>query len=384
MTTTPIDARDTSLAPSAPAIEVRDADPSDNAALIALAAACPMRGDMTMCIDRAPDFLALARLEGERWRVGVAERDGELAGCVAASARMTYVDGYVTPTGYAGDLKVHPAHRNGEAADALTRFAGSTLRSFGGSALLTLVTVLEGNRAMERRTIGPRGLPQLARFATLDVYAIPFLWARAELVAGITVRPARREDLDEMGALWRTVAVRRQLAPALDAERLAAFIDAAPGLAIEDYLVARRAGGRIAGFVALWDQRRLKQLRVLGYSRRLSLARTALNAIAPIAGTPRLPAAGRFLPSAAALHLCVPETQPEILRALLLHGYAIQRRTDRLFLTLALDRRDPLRVALRGLFAQPTRVGAYATTPGGRWRGHRLDGRPLHFESALV
>ena len=47
---------------------------ADNAALVALAAACPMRGDMTMCIDRAPDFFALARLEGERWRVGVAER----------------------------------------------------------------------------------------------------------------------------------------------------------------------------------------------------------------------------------------------------------------------------------------------------------------------
>jgi hypothetical protein len=53
-------------------------------------------------------------------------------------------------------------------------------------------------------------------------------------------------------------------------------------------------------------------------------------------------------------------------------------------MTLALDRRDPLRAALRGLLAQPTYVGAYATTPAGRWTGHRLDGLPLHFESALV
>jgi hypothetical protein len=79
--------------------------------------------------------------------VGVVERNGELAGCVAASARLSYVDGYVTSTGYAGDLKVHPAHRDGTAADALTHFAGGALRTFGGNALLTLVTVLEGNRA---------------------------------------------------------------------------------------------------------------------------------------------------------------------------------------------------------------------------------------------
>ena len=369
---------------SAPSLVVRDASALDNAALVALATACPMRGDMTMCMDRAPDFFALARLEGERWRVGVVERDGELAGCVAASVRATYVDGCVMRTGYAGDLKVHPAHRDGTAADALTRFASGALREFGGNALLTLVTVLEGNRAMERRAAGPRGLPQLIRFATLEVHALPFLWPRAESVRGITVRAARREDLEEMGALWRVVAPNRQLAPALDAERLAAFIDAAPGLAIEDYLVACRADGRIAGFLALWDQRLLKQLRVLGYSRRLSFARTALNAIAPVTGTPRLPEPGSVLPSLAALHLCVPDTAPELLRALLLHAHAVHRRTGRLFLTLALDRRDPLRVALRGLFAQPTHVGAYATTPKGRWSGRRLDGRPLHFESALV
>ena len=66
---------------------VRDATGADNAALIALAAACPMVGDLTMRIDRAPDFFALARLEGERWRVGVAESDGEVIGCVTASER---------------------------------------------------------------------------------------------------------------------------------------------------------------------------------------------------------------------------------------------------------------------------------------------------------
>jgi ribosomal protein S18 acetylase RimI-like enzyme len=372
------------IAPAAPTVRVRDAETADNAALVQLAAACPMRGDLTMCIDREPDFFALAQLEGERWRLGVTEHDGEITGCVAASVRTSYVDGYVTPTGYVGDLKVHPAHRGGESADALTRFAADALRTFGGNALLTLATILEGNRAMERRAIGPRGLPRLTRFATLEVHALPFLWPRAASVDGIRVDSARREDLGEMGELWRAVAPRRQFAPVLDAERLATFIDAAPGLAIEDYLVARRADGRIAAFVALWDQRFLKQLRVLGYSRRLSVARGALGAVARVAGTPRLPDVGSVLPSLAALHLCVPHTAPEVLRALLLHAYAVHRRSGRLFLTLALDRRDPLRVALRGLFAQPTYVGAYATTPSGRWRGRRLDGLPLHFEAALV
>jgi len=372
------------LAPSRIASAVRDATAADNDALVALAEACPMRGDITMCVDRAPDFFALVRLEGERWRVGIAEDAGTVVGCVAASERLAYVNGATRHTAYASDLKVHPAHRGGFAADALAEFTREAVRGYGGDGMLTLVTVLGGNRAMERRAAGVRGLPALTRFATLDVHAIPLLWRRAERVAGLRVDVARESDLDEMGALWNRVAPGRQLAPVLGAARLRAWIADAPGLTLQDYLVARRTDGRIAGFLALWDQYFIKQLRVLGYSARLAAVRAALNGLAPLAGTPRLPAAGAVLPSLAVLHCCVDRDEPEVLRALLLHAYAARRGAGYLFLTLALDRRDPLRAALRGLLAQPTVVGAYATTPAGRWTGAPLDGRPLHFESALV
>lgn len=368
----------------APALVVRDAGAGDNSALVALAAACPMAGDVTLCVDRAPDFFTLARLEGERWRVGVAEANGEVIGCVAAAERWAYVDGRATRTAYVGDLKVHPAHRGGSAADALEEFARAACREYGGDDTLMLATVLVGNRAMERRTAGPRGLPVLTPFATLHVHAIPFLWPRPSGVSGLRVGPARADDLDEMGALWARLAPARQLAPVLDAERLAAWLRRAPGLAVHNYLVARRPGGRIAGFVALWDQRAFKQLRVLAYSPRLAAARGAVNAAAALAGTPRLPGAGGVLPSLAAVHLCVPNDEPAVLRALLLHAYAERRGSGYLFFTVALDRRDPLARALGGLFAQPTAVRAYATTPAGAWTGAPLDRRPLHFESALV
>ena len=372
------------LAPPRAARAVRDATTADNDALVALAETCPMRGDITMCVDRAPDFFALVRLEGERWRVGIAEDAGTVVGCVAASERLAYVNGAATRTAYAGDLKVHPARRGGFAADALEEFTREAVRSYGGDDMLTLLTVLGGNRAMERRAAGPRGLPTLTRFATLDVHAIPLLWPRERRVAGLRVDVARESDLDEMGALWNRVAPSRQLAPVLGAARLRGWIADAPGLMVEDYLVARRADGRIAGFLALWDQYFIKQLRVLGYSARLAVVRAALNGLAPLARTPRLPAAGAVLPSLAVLHCCVDRDEPDVLRALLLHAYAVRRGGGYLFLTLALDRSDPLRTALRGLLAQPTAVGAYATTPAGRWTGAPLDGRPLHFESALV
>src|SRR5205085_616723 len=60
---------------------IRDATPADNADLIALSAACAMTGDIELRIDRHPEFFALNRLEGQRWRVGVAELMGRVVGC---------------------------------------------------------------------------------------------------------------------------------------------------------------------------------------------------------------------------------------------------------------------------------------------------------------
>src|SRR5687767_7983362 len=87
---------------------VRDAKPSDNAGLVALTQACSMSGDIELRMDRSPDFFALNRLEGSRWRLAVAEREGEVVGCICFSERECYLNRKVQRTGYVGDLKVHP------------------------------------------------------------------------------------------------------------------------------------------------------------------------------------------------------------------------------------------------------------------------------------
>ncbi|MFL5576595.1 MAG: hypothetical protein ACJ79S_11570 [Gemmatimonadaceae bacterium] len=374
----------TALAPAA-GVAVRDAVPGDDAALVALAAACPMAGDIGLCVDRAPEFFALNRLEGGRWRAGVAlAADGSVAGCIAAAERTAYVRGRAAPTVYVSDLKVHPRHRGGGGADALSAWARGAARDFCGGDVLATMTVLAGNAPMERRAAGPRGLPPLERFATLQAWAVPLLWPRREREARVRVTEAEARDLEEMAALWARVAPGRQLAPVMGAAALADWVARAPGLALGDYLLARRGDGRLAGFVGLWDQSSFKRLRVTGYSRRLAAVRLAVNAAAPLAGATPLPPAGRPLRSLCCVHLCVPAGEPKVLRALLLHAYATRRGRGHSFLTIGLDARDPLRAALGGLWAQPTAVHAYATTPDGRYAGPTLGALPLHHEVALV
>jgi len=357
---------------------VREARPDDNAALLDLALACPMEGDMALAISREPDFFALNQLEGSDWRVGVAEADGRVVGCVMAAARNTYLHGRVQRTLYAGDLKVHPMYRRRGVADALTEWASGALAEIGGPDTPTLITVLAGNRAMERRaTI-------YSRFATIRAFSIPLLWTRSADTRRVTVRRAAPSDLDEMIALWRRVAVGRQFAPAFDVGELAGWISSAPGLSIDDYCVARDRNGRIAGFMAWWDQSTFKQSRVLRYSPRLAAVRAAINGVAALTRGVRLPSVGEPLRYRTALHVCVPSGRPDVLRALVRSSCAELRVQRYAFATIGLDVRDPLCAAMSGLGAQPTDVNAYVLTPTAAYSGPSLTDRPLHYEIALV
>ena len=361
---------------------VRDAKPSDNAGLVALAQACSMSGDIELRIDRAPDFFALNRLEGERWRLAVAERDGQVVGCICTSERDCYVDGERQRIGYIGDLKVHPNHRDSVIADGLSHYAAEFMTALPESAKV-LITVLAGNRPMEKRLGGPRGLPRFSRAGTVRTHSLSILWERRNPVGWAKITPGTWNDIEEMAALWQDVACQRQFAPAHNADSLARWIRGAPDLDIADFRLARAADGKLLGFIGLWDQRRFKQLTVVSYSRRMAIARRAFNAVAPLTGSERLPVSGAPLNVVTATHVCVPRDRADVLRALIISGHNELRGSGCSLLNIGLDVNDPLGVSMKGLFAQPTDIHAYlADARGNAWK--RQLGGTLHYEIALV
>jgi len=366
---------------------VREARSTDNDGLIALAAACPMIGDLSLRIDRRPDFLALNRLEGDRWRLAVAEREGSIVGCVAWSERRAFVNGREMRTGYAGDLKVHPAHRDTTVADALSLWAEAACMDLPPRSP-ALITVLAGNRAMERRLSGERGVPRFNKVGTIRTHSITILWKRGALarrrLSSIGTERARWIDVPQMGDLWNRVAKGRQLAPVMTASSLGAWIRKAPGLDISSYRVARSPSGELLGFFGVWNQQAFKQLTVLGYSPRMAGARRAFNVVAPIVGAEPLPAPGAPLSCATLVHVCVPGDRPEILRALLIDAHNDLRHSGVSFMNIGLDVNDPLAKALGGLFPQPTDVNAYVLATRSGDAPEVMDGRPLHYEIALV
>lgn len=365
---------------------IRPPTPADGDALADLFDACPLEGAVALAPDRRPDVFALSRLKGERGWMGVVDGpDGRPVGCVAVDERAAFVAGRAVRTMVVSDLRVHPAHRRRGVGGALMRWARDRCVDAGGERVPTFVAVLAGSDDLGARLARHRDLPSLHRFATVRCWSIPLLWARPGAApAALRVTPATTDDLEEMAALWATVAPTRQFAPVLDAAALAAWMEAAPGLEPSSYLLARGPGGRVAGFLGVWDQSSFKRLRVTGYSPRMRAARAAVNAVAPVVGGTPLPPVGEPLRHVVVVHPCVPASEPAVLRALLRAAYERHRRRGWSFLTIGLDRADPLTPAVRGLLAQPTDVWACVATLGPRWEGPPLADRPAHHEIALV
>ena len=345
-----------------------------------------MEGDIGLAVDRGPDFFALNRLEGDSWRVGVVDGpDGRPVGCIAVAERVVFYNGGRTPAMYVSDLKVHPDHRGGGVADALSIWARDICVATHGPEVLAFLTILAGNRSMARRMDGPRGLPDIDQVATLRTHTIPLVWRRRPPRCGsVEVRPATADDVGDMAGLWARVAPERQFAAVLDQASMAAWIDAAPGLEISDYRLARRPDGEVAGFLGVWDQSAIKRLRVTGYSRKLGAARRVFNAVAPIVGATRMPGTGGALRNLTAVQVCVPQEDPDVLRALVVAAYNERRRKGYSFLNVGLDLTDPLTAALDGLLSQPTDVWVCTASLEDESRGQASDGRPVHHEIALV
>lgn len=365
-----------------PQWSLRPAEERDDPALRALARACPMEGEVTICVRREPRFLALDRLLGEPWQVLVAESNDRVIGCVAWAVREAYVNGSPRLTAYVGDLKVHPSARRAGVGAALALAARDALRHVDPE-LPVLLTALSGNWPVQALAHESRRGALAVPFATVRVHAIPLIARRSTPpVPDFDVRTARWSEVEELTAFWASVAPTRQFAVRCDPARFAVMLQRAAGLDVSSYLVARGRDGRIAASLAVWDQRPLKSTTIVRYGRAAGALRLGVNLAAPLIGLPRLPAPGGVLRSLQAFNVWA--ASPEALRALVITALRRYAGGEHTFLMVGLDSRDPLTAALRGLWAQPADVAALVAVPGRLGGCPSLDARPLHYETALV
>jgi hypothetical protein len=274
--------------PTPSASVVRPACPEDNEALLALVRRCPMEANISLIVERDPDFFALSRARGEA-RTFVAEIDNTIVGCLSSWRSSAWLSGRPATVCYIGDMRVAPEVRrrgvglqlatiNLEHLNALSDVPHLAAIGAGNAAVAPLVAAFGG------------GGPPVATFTSFQL--LPVL--RFKIATPLEIGTAEPRDERELVTLLDDFYQHRDFAPVFGGGGLAKLLDRSPGMQLSDYFLARR-NGKIVATIGLWDASSLKRTRVVGmpvWLRGLCTIGRGLSRIAPI---PPFPQPGRLL-----------------------------------------------------------------------------------------
>ncbi|MFZ4633301.1 MAG: GNAT family N-acetyltransferase [Saprospiraceae bacterium] len=128
-----------------------------------------MKGLISLCIDRQPDFFSLLRYRGQHEVIVILE--GSLVvGSFSASQQKVFISGNPETIFYLADFKVHPAYRGSSVAVRLVRAMLNYLQT--QSADLLFCTAAEGNNRVFPFFQGRLGIPAWADIGKFTVFQI--------------------------------------------------------------------------------------------------------------------------------------------------------------------------------------------------------------------
>ena len=268
-------------------MHVRPAAPADGPALLELTRQTPMQADISLQIERDPDFFALSRARGRPTTV-VAEVAGEIVGCASSIRRPGRLSSGIGEIGVLADLKVRPDQRRQGVARALLDALAEHEATRPPAVFIAATAV--GNDAVDAvaQAFGAgRGLARLANFTSFQL--LPMLPPRRT-----DTRQATQADHDELAALLHEFHRDRGLSCPFADGGLQAVLDASPDMDIGSYRVVEREG-RLVAAVACWKPVSLKSTRIVSMPAGLLAFARTMRALSHALPLPRLPVPGEML-----------------------------------------------------------------------------------------
>lgn len=327
------------------------ADESDDAALRALLRETPMRGAMTLSLEREPSWFGAAREEGGKTDVirALDPATGRALAMAARTVRECYVDGVPRKVGYLGQLRLAEDGRH--TARSLLRLGFRLLESRRGDDELPydFTSIAAGNHAA--RSLLEAGLPGLPEYRPMGRLLSLVIRVPSALLAGSPRVVGRGLDA-EITDFRRKEAARHQFAPCGEPPRLR-------------WQVEESLDGSTTGCAALWDQRAFKQAVVGGYGGWLRAFRMLLG----------LPKPGKALPMAFLSHFSVANDDSETALAVVDRALGSAGALALRWLALGLCAEHPCAGAIRARFSpwvyetilyQVAPRGYDGPVPGGR------------------
>jgi hypothetical protein len=369
-----------------PPYAVDFARPGDDPEIRQLLRGTEFAGDVRLSLEREPDSLLSAAIEGDVSGTIVARDSatGTLAGIASRAVRGVFINGKASRVGYLGQLRIAPAFRGRRELLAAGFDFCRMLHDRERDCSLYLASVVADNhqatRLLARRA---SGWPRFEPVSSLTSLAIS-VDGGSRRSSDVVLRRGSPDVINSIvdclsrnGARWQFFP--RWRAADFESSRLL-------GLNPSDFVIATR-DGRTVGCIACWDQRAFKQVIVRGYSPRLARSRVFLNLVSPFTGIPRLPRHGTQLQFAYLSHLAVEQDDDEdVVRTLVAGARDVAAEKGLDYVVLGLSSTCAALTAVTRAFKHRAyeSVLYVAFWPEDEAAVRALDERPSHPELAIL
>lgn len=308
----------------------REANSEDNEKLLKLTEETPMDGEISVRIDRSPDFFRLLNERGPS-KVFVAECDQSIVGSISVSAQKKYVNGHAYPLHYVGDLKVAPKFRcNGIGAN-LCSMVQSHLQSAGSNLVFTVVA--KGNRKPSSFFHRDGGLGDFQSVGIFNVFQIP---GSGQIVRYDPYQLHAEPASDEVVRFLNSYYKRYQLGPSVTKEGLC-----------DTLIFVVRKTGTIKAISCLKDTSALKQNVIISMSKWLGVQVSIFNACASVFGKSKLPRLNEPIKMMYIKHFAMEEGNQRLFQLIVRHAQNLIYQKKYSFISIALHKSDPLNVYLK-------------------------------------
>ncbi|MEO6219889.1 MAG: GNAT family N-acetyltransferase [Ginsengibacter sp.] len=313
-------------------IKHRTAAPEDNQQLINLTAAAGMTGEISLRIDRKPDFFKLLDIRGET-KVFVA-LDGEtIVGSICVSLQQVYVGGEIYPLQYIGDFKVAEEYRSKGIGLQLCNNVADYVIS--NNSDLAFLNVSKGNN---RPFSFFKNRPNIPDFDNIGIFKIhQFIGKKIKHIpADYNIQ--KTEITDEVVLFLNEHYSRYELGTFITKEKL------------KDAQVYKiQQNNIIIAVMCLVDTMHLKQNVVTKISWKMKALLKAMNFFYGFAGISKMPTLNEPVRMMYIKYLAVNNAEQKLVKYLINYARDIVYRKSYSFVSMGLHEKDPLHSSFKGL-----------------------------------
>ncbi|QFI37963.1 hypothetical protein FR932_08920 [Moritella marina ATCC 15381] len=313
--------------------DTRPAQTKDSDELIALIAATPQTGAITINFERKPDFFMATNIVTQTPDVWVAiERESErVAAIFSIGHRDVYVNGSRQKVRYGNDLRIHPDFKSGRTLFNLLK----CYRQAMGKDWMQTVILSDNNASLNSIGSGRSITPTYYDFGEMTTHML-YLTRPRVIRQGLTrprlalpsltqqskfnIRKADHNDIELMQEFFEQQAKTKQFYPHYDFIKLLNGDEYYRGLVISNYYLMFE-GNRLVAMAGIWDQSSFKQTRFVAYSKLMAVGRLLNNVYSTLFGGMMLPKAGDKLSYVSLHSLLVINDDEKLFSRLLAHIY---------------------------------------------------------------